>query len=99
MDEYEYKGHIITETEDGYWQVGQYEFPSYDEALDWIDSEEELPEVSDSRTFVYRVHYVDTDGYPDQIDIISDSRESAERQAAQCCDVDYYTGTYVIGEV
>ena len=39
MTSYDYKGYTISETSDGYYQVGEYEFPSFDEAMDWIDED------------------------------------------------------------
>lgn len=59
MEEYFYKGYTIVETEDGYYQVDQFEFPSYDEATEWIDDMEETPAYTEPRLHTYLFFYVD----------------------------------------
>lgn len=61
MQEYDYKGYVITETQEGYYLVGDYEFVSYDEAADWIDDQEELIEVQPRKLHTYMFYYVDYD--------------------------------------
>ena len=48
MTSYDYKGYTISETSDGYYQVGEYEFSSFDEAMDWIDEDvqDDIEDVS-----------------------------------------------------
>lgn len=61
MNEYDYNGYTITETPDGYYRVGDYEFPTYDEALDWIDSNDEVPDMDTKRRHTFVFYYVDYD--------------------------------------
>ena len=35
--EYNYRGYIITESDEGYYEISGYEFESYDDACDYID--------------------------------------------------------------
>ena len=59
MNEYFYRGYNIVETKDGYYRVGDFEFPSYDEAIEWVDDvmAEQAPVKSKLHTFLF--FYVD----------------------------------------
>ena len=59
MNEYFYMGYNIVETEDGYYQVGDFEFPSYDEAIEWIDDVMAEPAPVKSKLHTYLFFYVD----------------------------------------
>jgi len=59
MNEYFYKGYTIVETEDGYYQIDRFEFPSYDEATEWVDSMEETPEYKAPKLHTYLFFYID----------------------------------------
>ncbi len=64
MDEYIYRGYTITETSDGYYAIGDMEFPSYDEACDWVDAElestlETEEDLGDSKKIhTYIIYYI-----------------------------------------
>lgn len=67
MEEYEYRGYTISQTRDGYFEITvgntTYEFPSYDEAADWVDQEiaDPTPKYS-AKLHTYHIFYV-TDSY------------------------------------
>lgn len=51
MNEYDYKGYIITENSDGYFEISGQEFVSLDEAMDWIDDQASAEESADLHIF------------------------------------------------
>ena len=60
MEEYEYRGYTIIENSDGYFEVAHYEFPSMEEAMDWVDEQEDyVPEVHSPEMHKYIFFYVD----------------------------------------
>ena len=95
----EYKGYTITETEDGYWQVDQYEFPTYEEALDWIDSMEDTPRFGAPKLHTYQVSYVTKKGYSDY-DIVKAYTKSGAQDAVaeKYPDLQYFAGTFRLDE-
>lgn len=45
MDSIDYRGYEIFETQEGYYTIGDIEFYSIDEAMDWVDEQEDyIPE-------------------------------------------------------
>lgn len=60
MWDYTYRGYQIDETETGNFVVNGVEFPTCDEALDWIDSElSESEDVESPVLHTYRIFYID----------------------------------------
>ena len=61
MNEYDYKGYTIIETSDGYYQIGDFEFPSLDDAMDWVDDmETDTPApAKEPKLHTYLFFYVD----------------------------------------
>lgn len=60
MEEYEYRGYTIIENSDGYFEVADLEFPSIDEAMDWVDEQEDyIPEPNPSELHKYVFFYID----------------------------------------
>lgn len=87
MNEYEYGGYIINETSDGYFVIGDFEFPSYEEATAWID---QMNEPEPMHTFL--LFYVTADGYSDRENISAHSRADAlNKLLAMYSDIDYVT--------
>ena len=67
MNEYDYRGYVITEVPEGYFIVSGATFSSYDEACDWIDEELDYPPLTTDPNPVpelhtYHIYYV-TKGY------------------------------------
>lgn len=103
MTSYDYKGYTISETSDGYYQVGEYEFPSFDEAMDWIDEDiqetcEALPPYDErfsepERTMhkylIYFAEYGLDQGSMMPVDAYSEAE--AESWLRRHFDVDYIT--------
>jgi hypothetical protein len=63
MNEYDYRGYVITEVPEGYYIVHGATFPSYDEACDWIDDELDYPSLSTKPIVIpelrtYHISYV-----------------------------------------
>lgn len=78
MSETMYDGYIIIENDDGYYQIGNVEFPTYDEALEWVDSEKQDFEPS-TKLHTYIFYYIDN--YTDSCyseEVIARSRYEAE---------------------
>ena len=67
MDSIDYKGYEIFETLDGYYTIGDIEFYSIDEAMDWVDDQEDYvapapvkPTIAaPERIHTYHFFYVD----------------------------------------
>jgi hypothetical protein len=68
MENYFYKGYLIEETSDGYYLIEQdisgeqYEFPSLDEAMDWVDempASAPIAKPKKSEVHTYLLFYVD----------------------------------------
>lgn len=62
MEDFEYNGFIITETDDGYFQTEGVEFPSVEDAMDWIDSllaDAEITKSAPQKLHTYQIFYVD----------------------------------------
>ena len=61
MEDYiDYRGYKIYETPDGYYTVGDIEFYSVDEAMDWVDEEEDyVPPPKPKKLHKYIFFYVD----------------------------------------
>ena len=58
MEEFDYKGYTIEQTTDGYFVIGQYAFYSLDEAMDWIDEQDEVMPTA-KKNHKYLFFYVD----------------------------------------
>ena len=91
MNEYEYNGYVITENYDGYYVVGEYEFPSLDEAMDWIDDlnpVDDVQGISEPTLHTYHIFFVD-DGTDRSFDAYEEaySYEEAERKLRRDYDV------------
>ena len=106
MDEYyEYCGYIITETEDGYFAVDDCEFPTYDDACDYIDSLLGYPTVYDGSSLVpelhlYHIFYVTKSmdrGYDDYISAYSEDDAIVELKRKHR-DIAYIADIYVVDE-
>lgn len=62
MEDFEYNGFIITETDDGYFQTEGVEFLSVEDAMDWIDSllaDAEITKSAPQKLHTYLIFYVD----------------------------------------
>lgn len=61
MEGFEYKGYIITLSDGGNFQVDDLEFPTFDEAMDWIDSLEDSPAtpLAHNQLHTYLFFFVD----------------------------------------
>lgn len=61
MEEYEYKGYIITETPDGYYQTENFEFTSLDDAMGWVDemTSEDENIINNPKPHTYLFFYID----------------------------------------
>jgi len=94
MNEYEYGGYIITETPEGYFVIGAFEFPSYEEATDWVDQMNEPEPIH-----TYQIFYVTDDGYSDREIISAPSRADAlNKLLAMYSDIDYVTDIIQLDE-
>ena len=83
MNEYEYGGYIIKETPEGYF-IGDFEFPSFEEATEWVDMMNE-PEPMHA----YLLFYVTVDGYSDRENIRAHSKADAlNKLLAMHSDID-----------
>ena len=56
MNEYDYNGYTITEVPEGYYAVNGIQFPSYDEACDWIDEVLHYPPFTTNPNPVPELH-------------------------------------------
>lgn len=61
MEGFDYKGYIITISDSGNFQVDDLEFPTFDEAMDWIDSMEDSPAtpITHNQLHTYLFFFVD----------------------------------------
>ena len=82
MEEYDYKGYVIEYTDDGYYKVdfgdSTYEFTSYDEAADWLDSyiDSLTPEL---KTYhIFYIPYGADQGYDEFVKAYSKSEAKAK---------------------
>lgn len=96
MWDYTYRGYQIDETETGNFVVNGVEFPTCDEAMDWIDSElsndVELPVMH-----TYQIFYVDNYDDRQHKEIISAySYEEAKEILMSEYDVYTITGGFLI---
>ena len=58
MEELAYKGYTISGTSDGYFVINQYAFYSLDEAMDWVDEQDDItPSVVKNHKYLF--FYVD----------------------------------------
>ena len=85
MNEYEYNGYVITETDDGYFVIGDFEFPTCGEAIEWVDQMNE-PAVMHS----YQIFYVTKNGYDDYevVDAYTES-EAKQKLRRKYPDIEY----------
>jgi len=97
MEDYDYKGYRIYVTDDGYFQVGESEFISLEDAMDWIDSQEEPDTLEESKVHKYIFFYVDrkTDR-SFEVCIEAKSYKEAERILRRSYDVYMITDYYKI---
>ena len=101
MSETAYKDYIIKENDEGYFQIGNMEFPTFDEALDWVDSEFEETDYpiieSKPRLRTYRFFYVDDETdrcFSEDVDAYN--FQEAERLLRSNYDVYSIVGYYII---
>lgn len=93
MEDYDYGGYRIYVTLDGYFQVKNYEFPTLEEAMDWIDAQDDaMPEEKSNK---YIIFYIDrSTDKAFQVCIEAKSYKEAERILRKNYDVymiaDYY---------
>ena len=98
-ERYEYNGYTIVETVDGVW-VGDMEFVSYDEAVEWIDSRtEESPSPENSvqnslSLHTYRVFFTPPKGYTQNSVIVPDCID--EEDAISWVENEYCPNSTVI---
>lgn len=90
MEEYDYRGYIISQTPTGYFEIivddTTYEFTSYDEAADWVDQEiaDPTPKYS-AKLHIYHIFYVTSDyhrGYDSYIIAYSEADAIEQLQRA-----------------
>lgn len=97
MEEYEYNGSIITETFDGNYMVDDVEFPTLDEAIDWLDDQVDIPETPEHKLHTYVIFYIDnaTD-MAFEVSIQAYNFKEAEKILRRDYDVFAVTDWYVI---
>ena len=105
MEEYEYKGYIITEDENGYFWVNSdtedsaYEFDSFDAACDWIDMMGDVSIFKAPKLHTYQVSYVTDNDYSDYDIVRAYTKSAAEDAVAEKYpDLAYFTGTIRLDE-
>ena len=101
MSSYDYKGYVIFEDSEGYYIVDGIEFPSYDEACDWIDDTCDTDDTDFDEPVMrtYHIFYVTTDytcGYDEFIDAYS-PEEAEQKLRKMYHDVAYVADCYPIG--
>ena len=98
MNEYDYKGYVITENYDGYYVIGEYEFTSLDEAMDWVDDLEPTENIpAEPKLNTYQFFFID-DGTDRSFDAYIEARsyEEAERKLRRNYDVYQITDWYLL---
>lgn len=97
MEEYEYNGAIITETFDGNYAIGDVEFPTLDEAIDWWDEQNDVYESEPPKKNKYVIFYIDnaTD-LSFEVCIEATSYKEAEKILRREYDVYAVTDWYVV---
>lgn len=94
MNEYEYGGYVINETSDGYFVIGDFEFPSFEEATEWVDQMNEPEPIH-----TYQLSYVTRDEYSDREIISAPSRADAlNKLLAMYSDIDYVADVIQLDE-
>ena len=101
MNEYEYRNYVIVETPDGYYQVGEYEFPSYEEACDLIDDllDTSEPDENSSMLKTFHIFYVTKSyrqGYDEFVEAYSEE-EAIQKLKRKYKDIAYIADCYEIG--
>lgn len=99
MEEYEYNGCIISENLDGNYEIEGYEFPTLDEAVDWLDEQSDLAEPEDTKLHKYVIFYIDkaTD-MSFEVCIEATNYKEAERILRKEYDVFAVTDWYMVRE-
>lgn len=94
MWDYTYRGYQIDETETGNFVVSGVEFPTCDEALDWIDSElsDDSDDVESPVLHTYLIFYVDNQDDRKYKEIIS-AYSYEEAKEILMSEYDVYTIT------
>ena len=95
MEEYDYKGYTITE-DNGYFYVGDNEFYSLDDAMDWIDDTVEEVDDTPSVPYTYHIYYVTKDynrGYDDFIEAYNEE-EAIRKLKRMHRDIAYIADCY-----
>ena len=96
MDEYEYRGYTIIENDNGYYVIEDIEFPSYDEACDWVDDQLYGMETPEPELHTYHIFYATADrGYDDYVSAYSKA-EAERKLRKQYPDILYITENYPI---
>ena len=107
MNSIDYKGYEIFETPDGYYTIGDIEFYSIDEAMDWVDDQEDYdtqeslqpPLVTPERIHTYHFFYVDraTDR---SFNVLIEAKNYKEAEKKLCRGYDVYriTDCYQVDE-
>ena len=98
MESIDYRGHEIFITPEDYYDVGDIEFSSLDEAMDWIDEQEDyVPEPKSPKMHKYIFFYVDraTDRSFEEV-IEAHNPKEAEKKLRQECDVYHIADWYKI---
>ena len=100
MDEYDYRGYTITE-DAGYFYIGDREFYSIDDAMDWVDdmlTEDEYGYIVPTLN-VYHIHYVTKSydrGYDEFVE--AQTEEDAIRKLRHWHrDIAYIADCYKVG--
>lgn len=96
MEEFDYKGYLIEQTSNGYFAVNHYVFISLDEAMNWIDEQNEFIE-EEPKLHKYLFFYVDraTDRSFEEY-IEAKNYHEAERKLRRQCDVYHIADCYMI---
>lgn len=106
MEDFDYKGYVITEESEGCFVVDGNEFSTYEEACEWVDemisfesSDEDEEDIEDDYDIhTYHIFYVTKDynrGYDEFVDAYSP--EEAERKLRSMYhDIAYIADCYPI---
>ena len=91
MNEYMYRGYTIIENDDGYYVIEDIEFPTYDEACDWVDDQLYGLSEENQQLHTYHIFFATADrGYDEYISAYSEA-EAKRKFFKQNPDAIYIT--------